>query len=258
MQETLFDSVTPTAPRADLELVRFLHDLIAAYQRGELGGTSHEVHPNLLHGSRENYLFFTLAPSINFQRKSEALWRAADRTYRDRTTRFVFFPEEVRHGRPAYAEALAKYSLAALRDKHTDIWFTISQTLAHQYNADPRTLLSKAGYDVLCVKSLVLHDKKAFPYLSGPKLLNYWLYMLSCFTDAPLRHREAISIIPDTHVIQASVRLGVVSPSVSSRETVAGVWTRLLAGTGIVPIDLHAPLWRWSRMGFPEVRRSQR
>lgn len=257
MQESLFDSLTLTPLRADRELVRFLQDLIAAYQRGELGGTSHEVHPNLSHGSRENYLYFTLAPSINFQRKSEALWRAADRTYRDPATRFIFFPEEVRRGRAAYAEALGKHSLAVLRDKHTDIWFTISQTLAARYDADPRTLLGQADYDVLYVRSLVLRDKKAFPYLSGPKLLNYWLYMLTCFTDAPLKHREAITIIPDTHVTQASVRLGVVPPSVSS-EAVAGVWTHILAGTGIVPMDLHAPLWRWSRMGFPAVQRSQR
>jgi len=64
--------------RSQTALIAFLRNLIAAYERGVLGDTTHEVHPHLPIGSRENYLYFTLAPAINFQRSSEALWRAAN------------------------------------------------------------------------------------------------------------------------------------------------------------------------------------
>src|SRR5215472_2623913 len=101
----------PTTLRPDL--LPFLCALVDAYHRGHLGGTQHEVHPGLAQESRENYLYFTLAPAINFQRPSEALWRAADRTYRDPATRFVFLPEETSRGRAEYLSALAKYSLAS-------------------------------------------------------------------------------------------------------------------------------------------------
>lgn len=235
------------------DLIPFLHSLISAYKRGDLGGTSHETHPDLPKESRENYLYFTLASAINFQRQSEALWRAADLTYRDPETRFVFMPEEAGRGEDAYLTALTKHSLASFRKKHTSIWYRISQTLAARYNADPRALLAQCDYDVLKVRAVLTQERSQFPYLSGPKLANYWLYILTCFTDAPLRNRDAITIIPDTHIIRASVRLGLVAEGMGDAEKVADAWRAFLRGTPLVPIDLHGPLWRWSRMGFPSV-----
>ena len=41
---------------------------------------------------------------------------------------------------------------------------------------------------------------KEFPYISGPKMANYWLYILSQYTDAKFANMHEISIIPDTHV----------------------------------------------------------
>lgn len=234
-------------------LLSKLQALRAAYERGDFGGTVHEVHPDLAIDSRAHYLYFTLAPSLNFQRKSEALWRAADATYQDPDTRFVFFPENVEMGKDAYLDALSKYSLATFREKHTDIWFTISTTLATGFDADPRVLLERAHYDVPAIKAMVRERKREFPYLSGPKLLNYWLYMLVSFTDAPLVNRAAISIIPDVHVMAASVYLGVVPEATDDRELVAEAWNRLLAGSDLTPIDLHGPLWRWARLGYPDV-----
>jgi hypothetical protein len=243
--------------RSQRDLIAFLRKLITAYERGALGGTTHEVHPHLPSGSRENYLYFTLAPAINFQRPSEALWRAAERTYRDPQTRFVFLPEETERGRAEYLAAMTKYSLASFRDKHTDIWYRIALTTANDYGGDPRVFLASCDYDVETVRETLLRRRKDFPYLSGPKLANYWLYILTCFTDAPLRKRDAITIIPDVHVVRASVRLGVVSESVRDRIAVADTWKSLLSGTTIAPVDLHAPLWRWSRMGFPPVNEAE-
>ena len=52
--------------------------------------------------------------------------------------------------------------------------------------------------------------KPLFPYLGGPKLSNYWLFILHDFTDVKFKNVEEISIIPDTHVIKSSIHLGVV------------------------------------------------
>lgn len=51
----------------------------------------HEVRPNLALGSRENYLYFTLPPCINFQRHSPTMWKSALATWNDPKTRYLFF-----------------------------------------------------------------------------------------------------------------------------------------------------------------------
>ena len=70
------------------------------------------------------------------------------------------------------------------------------------------------------------------------------------------KNRAFIEIAPDTHVIQASVKLGVISSEEAlkaDREQISAAWREILEGTGIAPIDVHSPLWFWSRAGFPSV-----
>lgn len=98
--------------------------------------------------------------------------------------------------------------------------------------------------------------KKGFPYLSGPKIFNYWSYIVSSYGRVPLKHREFIEIAPDTHVIKCSVKLGVISESEAAtltREKISEIWRLALQGSGIDPIDLHSPLWFWSRGGFEYI-----
>ena len=97
-----------------------------------------------------------------------------------------------------------------------------------------------------------------FPYLSGNKICNYWLYVMGNYTDARLVDREYLNVAPDTHVIQASIRLGLVSDMTESNNqelqlAVARSWENILKGTSILPIDVHTPLWLWSRHGFPQI-----
>lgn len=237
------------------ELLDKLTYLLHLYKSGKLGGTSHEVYPNLEKGSTENYLYFTLASSINFQRKSEGLWQSALSTYQDPETSFVFNPTQVMSvSEDAVRRALIKHNLALLPEKHTYIWATLCNTFYKYYCGTPKKLLEDCSYDVVKVIKLLQSKKKWFPYLSGPKLSNYWLYILSHFTDVKLKSKEEISIIPDLHVIRATYHLGLVSSETVKPEHVAQVWKEFLSGTELAPSDLHAPLWRWSRRGFkPEL-----
>jgi hypothetical protein len=235
-------------------LLEQLAILLAAYEAGALGGTQHELYPDVSPGSRDRTLYFTFAPALNYQRKSEGLWRAALETYRDIETRFVFDPAEAGRGVTAYRRALTRYSLAIQPEKQTAIWYTIATSLNSNYGADPRNLFSECDYRVTRIKDLIVGRRRDFPYLSGPKLLNYWLYMISCFTTASFKEREAISIVPDLHVTRATIRLGLAAADeLRGPKDVERVWRAVLSGTGLAACDLHAPLWRWSRAGLPEV-----
>lgn len=211
----------------------------------------HEVNPGLPIGSRENYLYFTLPVCINFQRNSPAMWASALKTYEDEETRYVFFPELLAETSEEKIRAdLTKHGLALQPNKHVHIWTTIARTLHEYYNNDPRQVITEAHRDAAeLITLLQTTHRKRFPYLSGPKLSNYWPFILSLFTDVDFKRPEAISIIPDTHVLQSSIHLGLVSPGATSLQ-VELAWKELLAGSGISPSQVHPVLWNWSRNKF--------
>lgn len=183
------------------------------------------------------------------------MWVSALKTYEDPETRYVFFPEEVAtRSREEVQASLLKHKLALQKNKHTDIWMTVSKAFHTHFNNDPRELLQAGNWDVVRIHKIIQQDmRKEFPYIAGPKMANYWLYILSHYTDARFDNMTAISIIPDTHVLQCSIKLGLTTPDMSSIE-VAEVWKVLLDGQKITPVHMHPVLWNWSRNNFlPEV-----
>lgn len=211
----------------------------------------HEVNPGLSKESRENYLYFTLPVSINFQRSSPAMWQSALATYEDPETNYLFFPELVTKQPFEKVQAdLIKHKLGLQKNKHTQIWLAIANTLNQYYDNDPRNVIAEGNNDVIeLVKNIREVYKKRFPYLSGAKMSNYWLYILHHFTDIQLQNLNYLSIIPDTHVLQSSVALGLAS-ELGTPDAVAALWFELLEGSELSPIDLHPILWNWSRAGF--------
>ena len=68
-----------------------------------------------------------------------------------------------------------------------------------------------------------------------------------------LKNSEFIEIAPDTHVTRCSVIVGVITQEEAenlTKEKISEKWRKLLIGTGINPIDMHSPLWFWSRNNF--------
>lgn len=215
----------------------------------------HEVNPELPKDDRLNYLYFTLPVSLNFQRNSPAMWKSALETFNDPATNYLFYPElVVKESREKIQADLVKHKLALQKNKHIDIWRTLCQTFYEDYDSDPRKLLADSNNDVSeIINTLRIVKKKDFPYLSGAKMANYWLYILHHFTDIQLTNLDLISIIPDTHVIQFSIFLKLVDNK-TTPEKIAETWHTLLKGSGLIPIDLHPVLWNWSRNNFqPEV-----
>lgn len=234
------------------EILQKVFSLHSFYKNGMIKTLArHEVNPGFDKSSRENFLYFTLPPCINFQRSSPAMWQAALKTWEDPKTNYLFYPEKVSKTPIRKVQRdLLKHKLGLQKNKHTEIWSKISKTLNEHFRNDPRAVLEAGNFDARKILTLVQKDqKKLFPYLSGPKMANYWLYILSCYTDMKLSNMSYISIIPDTHVIQCSIKLGIVNEKVSP-ENVAEAWRVLLDGTRLSPIDMHPVLWNWSRNDF--------
>lgn len=247
------------------EILDDVQKLRSMHKAGLLGGEimPEDANPNLPADSAENYHYFTLPMALNYQRNSYSLWRSAEETYLDQDTRYAFVPREAAEvGLETLQDALTKHKLAIQPNRHTEIWQRISKTIGSLFDGSVRNLFVQCDW---CVPD-ILHSiqgphKQGFPYLSGPKISNYWLYVMDRYTDANLTGREYLSVAPDTHVVQASIRLGLVEPekqdSPRIQSIVSEAWVNILKGTGILPIDIHTPLWLWSRSGFLSLESEQ-
>lgn len=243
------------------EMLQKAERLMTMYRNGLLGGEvmPEDANPHLPQDSRENYLYFTLPMALNYQRNSYTLWESALKTYMDEETRFVFEPlacldksfKEVQ-------TALTKYKVALQRQKQTEIWLSLCNTFVEYFDGDIRKLFDEMDNDVEQIRNYVqvLH-KKQFPYLSGTKICNYWMYVIYQYTDCEYQNIGKLTVAPDTHVCKATHRLGMITDEEFAAGNVQSIvierWQELFAGTEYKPIDIHTPLWLWSRNGFCDI-----
>ncbi|BFH63467.1 hypothetical protein [Paenibacillus azoreducens] len=239
------------------DILRDITELILLHQQGKLGGEKmpEDEHPPLDPSSAANYHYFTLPMALNYQRNSYALWESAHRTFNDPDTMDVFDPaaaaamdaEELR-------EKLLKHKVALQPNKQPAVWRTLCVTIMDQLDGDLRNLFRQNGNSVRRIKQHMMQHKKSFPYLGGDKIMNYWLYVMKQYTDADFPDRECITVAPDTHVLQSSAKLGIITEEEAAgpkaRELAASRWEEMLQGSGLCPIDIHTPMWLWSRSKF--------
>jgi len=241
--------------------VKTLHDkckdLLKAYKSGKLGQTKmpEDSNPNFSEKDIENRLaYFTLPMSLNYQRNSYTLWESALKTWQDKETRKVFDVKLVsKMSEEELRKNLTKYKLALQPNKHIATWKNISKTIFENWGS-LTNLIKATDSDFLVLKDLVQNKhKKGFPYLSGPKIFNYWSFILDEYGKVKLKNTEYIEIAPDTHITQGSIMLGVITKDEAenlSKDDISSRWRDLLKGSGISPIEMHPPLWFWSRNGF--------
>jgi len=238
-------------------IIKVCKRILDAYKSGLLGQTvmPEDTNPGFTDSQSEERLsYFTLPMALNYQRDSYKLWEAALKTYDDPETRFVFDVHAVAlRSEEEVRKALMKYKVALQPNKHVNTWRTIAKTISEDWGSIEKLVLA-ADSDFVQLKQLIQVDyKKGFPYLSGPKIFNYWSFILSTYGGVHLKNRDQIDIAPDTHITQGSVRISVITPEEAerlSKEQISARWRALLAGSGIDPIDMHPPLWFWSRNGF--------
>lgn len=243
---------------ADKDIIREkVQKLYLAYNKRYLGGDKmpEDENPGLERASKENYMYFTLPMALNYQRNSYVLWECANLLYKEADEGAVFDCQKVCDMTiEQLKEILVKYKVALQPNKQPVIWKTICGTMKDRFDGDIRNLFCDNGYSVQKIKKYIGENKRDFPYLGGNKICNYWLYVMEKYTDVCFTDRENITVAPDTHIIQASARLGIISPEeIKSSDVqliVAERWKELLKGTEWMPIDIHTPMWLWSRGKF--------
>lgn len=234
-----------------------VYALVDAYKSGRLGGEKmpEDENPGLDKKSKENYLYFMLPMALNYQRNSYTLWECANKTYHDVETSDVYdINAVVNMDEQQLREKLLKYKVALQPNKQPIIWKTLCETIENDFVGDIRKLFCDNDYSVQKVKLYIAKNKKKFLYLGGNKICNYWLYVMEQYTDVKFIDRENITVAPDTHVIQASERLSIISSEEAGQGNVQDIvvsrWQEILKGTNLVPIDVHTPMWLWSRGKF--------
>ena len=110
--------------------------------------------------------------------------------------------------------ALTKYKIALQQNKQTEIWIKLCKTIKEQFNGDIRNLFKLCNYDV-------------------NKIRNY----------IQVEHKKDFPYLSEDEFNKSEVQLIVIKR-----------WNELLEGTEFCPIDIHTPLWLWSRNGFKEIK----
>lgn len=84
------------------------------------------------------------------------------------------------------------------------------------------------------------------------------MYVISQYTDRKYKNIQNLTVAPDTNVCKATYKLGLITndefDSYNVQKIVIERWQELLKNTKYNPIDIHTPLWLWSRNGFKEIR----
>lgn len=241
-----------------LEKVYKLKEL---YDNGLLGGEllPEDNNPNLDKESLENIIYFTLPMALNYQRNSYTLWESSLKTWNDNDTRFVFDIDSVLS--KDYFEvqsALIKYRVALQKDKQTTIWIKLCRTIKDKFNGDIRNLFIECDYDVDKIRKYMQVDhKKEFPYLSGLKLCDYWMYIMYIYCGIKFKNIEHIRVATDSHVCRSTYKLGLITEeelnSSNVQEIVIERWSELLKNSNIKMIDISNALWLWSRGNFSVI-----
>jgi len=238
-------------------IIHSCHLLLSAYESGLLGQTimPEDSNPGIEKMNSDVRLaYFTLPMALNYQRNSYKLWEAALKTFEDRETRDVFDIAKIsKMSAEELRKKLLKYKLALQPNKHIATWQTISKTVYENWGSFSE-LIDSVDVDFLKLQNIVQKEyKKGFPYISGAKIFHYWSFILKTYGGVDLKNAQYIDIAPDTHVTQSSVKLGVITDDEAktlSKEKISKRWREILDGSGINPIDMHPPLWFWSRNGF--------
>lgn len=248
--------------RNNATFLKSVNTLVQMHENGLLGG---DILPeDVLIGvvtEEEMMNVLTLAMALNYQRNSYKLWESVVKAYQDSYTKWIFEPTLAAYSNiEQLREALLLHRVGLQPNRHPEIWQRVARGIVESSEKrNVQGLVESVQSDIAPLKAMMQGSRKSdFPYLSGPKIFNYWLYVLESYTNVLWKSRELITIAPDTHILKATVKLGLCTEEVlnggaDDRQAVAAAWETALAGSGLSPIDVHTPLWLWSRAGFPPL-----
>ncbi len=204
-----------------------------------------------------NLLSFTTA--LDYMRDATKLWEASIKTYEDKSLNWVFTPQKVvERGKEELIEALSIYKLAIRKNRDSNIWFTISESLVKNYDGSFIKLFEAFNFDVEKMFNLFAEKpyKELFPSLSGRKIFPHWIRILKEKTSINFLNVKKLPIPVDVHVARATFTTGCIRGKYSSkgisdkiRKLIINLWFEALSGSEINPIDMFRPLWLLSKHG---------
>ena len=166
--------------------------------------------------SSENAFFLTTTMLFNSQRNADILWAAAEKTWKDPSTRWVFFPRKIIQRTTTdklekLEKALDTYGFS-WRPKDSERLRKVSDSFLKYFDGNPINLLKEYDYDAHRI-FVAMRTKyaKDFPYLAGAtggsKILLVWLRLLHKHVKK-LKNLEPLPIPMDVHVRRATITTG--------------------------------------------------
>ncbi|WP_456396443.1 N-glycosylase/DNA lyase [Desulfurobacterium sp.] len=202
----------------------------------------------------------SLVTALDYMRDAEKLWQSAVETIKDKELQWIFSPKKViKRGREELKKALLKHKIAIRKDKDTDIWWNISQTIAGDFDGSFLSFFDSFNYMVDKIYEK-LDDRKwheKFPSLSGRKIFPHWIRILKeKVEDLPFENIEKLPIPVDVHVTRATFTTGCITGTYKAKSITATVkrlvikvWDEALEDEGIPPVFMFRPLWLLSKHG---------
>jgi hypothetical protein len=196
------------------QILEKIQKIINAYEEGLINSEKmpEDERPKLPSDSEELLRYLTLPMALNYQRNSFKLWENANKLFNDSKRSYLFNPNEVvKRDIETIRKDLLHYKVALQPNKHINTWLRLSESFHELYQGKVSNLLNQKDYNIeKILHEIQVANKKRFPYLSGEKIGNYWLYVLTQYTSLPFTEKGSLSIAPDTHVTQASIKLGII------------------------------------------------
>ena len=211
-------------------------------------------------GSYDHIVFLTQSVSIDYMRSAQQLWDAARTTWKDETTKWVFYPKEIaERNLEDLINAMAKYKLSKKHTKDPKIWRKVALSFNELFDGDPRNLFEKFNYDALQIfNSMRSQYGKSFPYLAGStgtsKILSLWIRILHDVAKVKFKNLHDVPIPVDIHTARATITTGCLAGEFSGTfnelvDKTKKAWIEACKGTNFYPLQLDEPLWNLSRYG---------
>jgi hypothetical protein len=148
---------------------------------------------NLKEGTKQHALYLTYVVSIDYMVDAEKLWKKSRGAYELHPERFT--PEKILKVSERSVELFVKSLGARYYKNAAKTWKKISEILLEKYDGDPRNITPEP-LDIVEVKKCL----KAFPYLRGNKLSNFYIRVMGETGLFKLKNLNELDIPVDKQV----------------------------------------------------------
>ena len=201
---------------------------------------------NLREGTRQHALYLTYVVSIDYMVDAEKLWKKSRGAYELHPERFT--SEKILKVSQRSVELFVKKLGARYYKNAAKTWKKISEILLETYDGDPRNITLEP-IDIAEVKKRL----KAFPYLRGNKLSNFYIRVMRETGLFKLKNLNELDIPVDKQVARFTIYTGVLNLlSVSFvgcaqdeplRGLIEEAWRNAAKALDTAPWKLDEPIW---------------